>query len=64
MMPSAASFGLRRNQHRRTDLTVPTLAMTQGGEEVDEKITIAPANDLTGEYANVEDGELRVDFEP
>ncbi|PSQ39855.1 hypothetical protein BRD07_08315 [Halobacteriales archaeon QS_9_68_42] len=45
-------------------LAVPTVAMTQGGEDdVDGKVTIAPADGHNGEYATVEDGELRVDFD-
>ncbi|PSQ14283.1 hypothetical protein BRD02_09910 [Halobacteriales archaeon QS_8_69_73] len=45
-------------------LAVPTVAMTHGGEDdVDGKVTIAPAAGPNGEYATVEDGELRVDFD-
>ena len=45
-------------------LAVPTVAMTQGGEDdVDGKVTIAPADGPNGEYATVENGELRVDFD-
>ena len=45
-------------------LAVPTVAMTHGGEDdVDGKVTIAPADGPNGEYATVEDGELRVDFD-
>jgi hypothetical protein len=45
-------------------LAVPTVAMTQGGEDdIDGKVTIAPADGPNGEYAAVEDGELRVDFD-
>ena len=46
-------------------LAVPTVTMTHGGEDdVDGKVTVAPADGPSGEYATVEDGELRVDFEP
>ena len=45
-------------------LAVPMIAMTHGGEDdVDGKVTIAPADGPNGEYATVEDGELRVDFD-
>ena len=45
-------------------LAVPTVAMTHGGEDdVDGKVTIAPADGPNGEYATVEDGKLRVDFD-
>jgi len=46
-------------------LAVPTVAMIHGGEDgVDGKVTVAPADGPDGEYATVENGELRVDFEP
>ena len=45
-------------------LAVPTVAMTHGGEDdVDGKVTIAPADGPNGEYAAVENGKLRVDFD-
>ena len=45
-------------------LAVPTMAMTHGGEDdIDGKITIALADGHNGEYATVENGELRVDFD-
>ena len=45
-------------------LAVPTVAMTQGGEDdVGGKVTIAPADGPNGEYATVENGKLRVDFD-
>ena len=65
MVSSAASFDLCRTNVVALILAVPTVAMIHGGkDDVDGKVTIAPADGPNGEYATVENGELRVDFEP
>lgn len=44
-------------------LVVPTVAMSGGGvDDVDGKVELVPHDGPNGEYATVEDGEIRVDF--
>lgn len=45
-------------------LAVPTLAMTTGGSDhVDSVVKLSPHDGPNGEYASIQNGELRVDFE-
>lgn len=45
-------------------LVVPTAAaVTAGTDDVDGKVELEPAGGSNGEYAVIEDGELRLDFE-
>jgi hypothetical protein len=45
-------------------VVVPTVAMSHGGEDdVDGTVTLAPADGPNGQYATVDEGELRVDFD-
>ncbi|PSQ48701.1 hypothetical protein BRD19_05700 [Halobacteriales archaeon SW_7_65_23] len=40
-----------------------TAAVTTGTDDVDGRVELAPAEGPNGEYAVIEDGELRIDFE-
>ena len=65
MVSSAVSLGCVGTNVAVLTLAVPTVAMIHSGkDDVDGKVTVAPASGPNGEYATVEDGELRVDFEP
>ena len=40
-----------------------TAAVTMGTDDIDGKVELAPAEGPNGEYAVLEDGELRIDFD-